>query len=96
MQCDFPEALLFITIYDRLSWGNHISRSSQHVVLASQTLRDLYDVIPCISKELPDEKIVDDEIVGYEVQPVSQDRGCVFCIEDIAYGDGQNEEDYSE
>ncbi|KAI5120344.1 hypothetical protein M0805_009419 [Coniferiporia weirii] len=89
------EAVIIVSVYNRLSWGNYLSCSSQHAVLSSQTIGDLYDVIPCPSNEIPSEKIVNGETVGYENQTPSH-RGCVMCIEDIAYGDGQSEEDYSD
>ena len=89
-----------ISIYNRLSWGNHLSRSSQHAILASQTIGELYDVIPCPSNEIPCEVVGDEdgELRGYnsdELAPPPH-RGAVVCIEGVAYGDGQAEEDYSE
>ncbi|KAL5523658.1 hypothetical protein ACEPAG_7831 [Sanghuangporus baumii] len=93
------EAILIISIYNRLSWGNHLSRSSQHAVLASQTIGDLYDVIPCPSNEIPHELRTeegDGEIVGYNSDELPPHRGAVACIEGVAYGDGQAEEDYSD
>ncbi|KAL5507382.1 hypothetical protein ACEPAH_6838 [Sanghuangporus vaninii] len=92
------EAILIISIYNRLSWGNHLSRSSQHAVLASQTIGDLYDVIPCPSNEIPHDlrtKEGDGDIVGYNSDGLSPHRGAVVCIEGVAYGDGQVEDDYS-
>ncbi|EJD02827.1 uncharacterized protein FOMMEDRAFT_156180 [Fomitiporia mediterranea MF3/22] len=85
------DAILVISIYNRLSWGNHLSRSSQHVVLASQTLGDLYDVIPCPSNEIPSE---DDDNSADFVSPPH--RGAVVCIEGVVYGDGMAEVDYSD
>ena len=79
-------------------------------MLASQTIGDLYDVIPCPSNEIPDELHReeeeerdgdgdgdgDGEIVGYNSDELPPHRGAVVCIEGVAYGDGQEEEDYSE
>lgn len=89
------DVLLTVAVHDRLSWGNHLSRSSQHAVLASQTLGDLYEAIPCLSNEIPLEKIDEDRFVAYEDKK-SEHRGGVICIEGTAFGDGQSEEDYSE
>ena len=67
-------------------------------MLASQTIGDLYDVIPCVSNELPDEfeHTAGSQDLNAEKDAVPVHRGSVICIEDIAYGDGQTEEDYSE
>ena len=95
------DALLFITVYNRLSWGQKfLLRASQHVLLSSQSLGDLYDVIPCTSKEIPDETLDEDSVfTGYTV-PESEDSmaldggvGAVFCIEGVLYAD---EVDYAE
>lgn len=83
-------------MYNRLSWGNHLSRSSQHAVLASQTIGDLYDILPCSSNEIPSEITEDAEVVGYKHEETPSHRGAVVCIEGVAYGDGQADEDYSE
>lgn len=96
------EALLFVSIYNHLSWGHRqLFRSSQHVLSSSQTLGDLFEVIPCHSNEIPKE-IQDDsgERIGYEMPTARTVReacsGCVICIEGVAYGDGQNMVDYAE
>lgn len=93
-----PDAILFVSVYSRLSWGNHLSCSSQHAVLASQTIGDLYDVIPCVANELTTEfeNTTRGQGISAEKEPIPVHRGSVICIEDIAYGDGQSEEDYSE
>ena len=98
------DALLFVTVYNRLSWGQKIlSRTSQHVLLSSQTLGDLFESIPCTSNEIPEE-IMDDSgiITGYKQRQEEDDMvvdsstGTVICIEGIAYGDGETEDDYAE
>jgi snRNA-activating protein complex subunit 3 len=66
------------------------------VVLASQTLGDLFEAVPCTSNELPEEVKDDERLVGYEISQPASSRGCVMCIEGIAYGDGQSEMDYAE
>ena len=85
-----PPALIFISAYSRLTWGNHLSRSSQHVLLSSQTLGDLYEAVPCPSNEITYENTV----VGSTSK--SEHRGCVMCVEGVLYGDGQSEDDYTE
>lgn len=92
------EVLVTVTVYNRLSWGHNVlSRSSQHALLASQTLGDLFEVIPCTSNEIPPETLTDGEVTGYERDsPESGSSGCVMCIEGKAYGDGMSESDYAE
>lgn len=91
-------ALVSVTVHNRLSWGhNLLTRSSQHALLASQTLGDLFEVIPCTSNEIPEEKLVDGDIVGYQTpSAVKGSNGCVICVEGKAYGDGMSEYDYAE
>jgi snRNA-activating protein complex subunit 3 len=94
-------ALISITIHNRLSWGhNLLSRSSQHALLASQTLGDLFEVIPCASNDIPEEQMVDGEVVGYETPTAETagrgSSGCVICVEGKAYGDGMSDNDYAE
>jgi snRNA-activating protein complex subunit 3 len=94
-------ALISLTVHNRLSWGhNLLSRSSQHALLASQTLGDLFEAIPCTSNEIPKERIANGKVVGYET-PTAENleggsSGCVICIEGKAYGDGMSERDYAE
>lgn len=90
------DLVLTISTYSRLSWGNHLSRSYQHAVLGSQNLGDLYEALPCLSNEIPSEKSPDGSNHGYSEDEVPPHKGGVFCIEGVAYGDGQSEEDYSE
>ncbi|KAI0675306.1 snRNA-activating protein of 50kDa MW C terminal-domain-containing protein [Trametes maxima] len=98
------EALIFVTVYNRQSWGQRIlSRSSQHVLLSSQTLEDFFTAIPCTAKELPEE-IVDDagDIIGYKADIIEDDMAvdkhseAAMCIEDVLYGDGKADNDYSQ
>lgn len=91
-------AIISVTVYNRLTWSHNIlSRSSQHALLASQTLGDLFEVIQCTSNEIPDEHLVDGELVGYHSSHTTQgSTGCVVCIEDKAYGDGMSGFDYAE
>lgn len=91
-------ALVSITIHNRLSWGhNLLSRSSQHAFLASQTLGELFEAIPCTSNEIPEERLLDGELAGYEEKRADTgSAGCVICVENKAYGDGMSENDYAE
>lgn len=90
------EALLSVTVYNRLAWGRgYLSRASQHVVLASQSLGDLYEAIPCPSNELAEEMIDDNHLTGYRKES-KPSRGCLLCIDGLVYGDGQCEIDYAE
>lgn len=65
------------------------------MVLSSNTLGELYNVIPCPSKELPDESTVDGLLVGYESGPSKNPGGYVVVIEGTSYGDGLTENDYA-
>ena len=92
------EALITITVHNRLTWSHGFPfRMSQHAFLASQTLGDLFDVIPCASKEVPKEIIRDGFVLGYErtCKPDGTAE-CVVCIEGLAYSDGQSQPDYAE
>ncbi|KAI9508786.1 snRNA-activating protein of 50kDa MW C terminal-domain-containing protein [Russula earlei] len=89
-------AVVTISVYNRLSWSyNFVYRSSQHAVLSSNTLGELYDVIPCTSNELSDESTLDGTFVGYEPGPSKHPGGCVVVIEGTAYGDGLTRTDYA-
>jgi len=90
------DLVITVSTYSRLSWGNHLARSFQHAVLSSQTLGDLYEALPCPSNEIPFEKSGDGTIFEYSEDEAPPHKGGVVCIEDVAYGDGQSEEDYSD
>jgi snRNA-activating protein complex subunit 3 len=64
-------------------------------VLSSNTLGELYGVIPCPSNEVPDESTVNGAFAGYESGPSKHPSGYVVVIEDTAYGDGLTENDYA-
>ncbi|KAI0093268.1 snRNA-activating protein of 50kDa MW C terminal-domain-containing protein [Irpex rosettiformis] len=90
-------ALVFATVYNTLSWGHRLlSRSSQHVLLSSQSLGDLFDCIPCTSNEMAEEYVDEDGTTKWKEPAVRESAGAVICIEDVAYGDGQSEDDYSD
>ncbi|TFY69154.1 hypothetical protein EVJ58_g572 [Rhodofomes roseus] len=98
------EALVFVTIYNKLSWGHRqLLRLSQHVLLSSQTLGDLYNVIPCESDH--NDQDAGNEPThrsGEESTPNSADTaregdsGAVMCIDNTLYGDGRAPEDCAE
>ncbi|KAG5720044.1 hypothetical protein E4T56_gene5653 [Termitomyces sp. T112] len=85
-------AIVTITVHIRSTWTpGYINRSSQHALLSSQTLGDLFRIIPCISNEI----IAHDGQLGNAQEP-RQSKGCVVCIGNIIYGDGHCEEDYAQ
>ena len=98
------EALIFVTIYNKLPWGHRqLLRLSQHVLLSSQTLEDLFNVIPCQSEAIfhgLGNVLTQDN--GEESNPNGTDTsreggsGAVMCIEGTLYGDGQVLGDYAE
>lgn len=94
------QAILTISVHQRIAWShNFIARLSQHAMVSSQTLGDLFEMIPCQSNELPSETLDDDGKYTYadsssNVPPPSS--GFVICIEGVAYGDGMSEDDYAE
>lgn len=94
------EALVTVTIYSRPPYKpGSLAKNSQHALLSSQSLGDLFETIPCTSNEIPKETYDGDEMLGYELgenTTPAESVGCVICIEGLAYGDGQSEEDYAE
>lgn len=68
------DGLVTISVYEKIAWGpSCVARSSQHVLLCTQTLEDLYDCIPCASKHLPTEPAT------------STQTECVIILEDRVY-----------
>ncbi|THH31789.1 hypothetical protein EUX98_g2404 [Antrodiella citrinella] len=91
------QALLFVTVYNPVSWGHRLlARSSQHVLLSSQSLGDLHDTIPCTSHEIPREMVPYDNFTSGRNSTQTGNGGAVFCIEDQLYGDGLSEKDYAD
>ncbi|KAG6885966.1 hypothetical protein C0993_006893 [Termitomyces sp. T159_Od127] len=85
-------AIVTLTVFIRSTWSSgYINRSSQHALLSSQTLGDLYRVIPCISNE-----IVANDAHNGDFQEHREDEGCVICIGNTVYGDGHCEDDYAQ
>ncbi|THH21344.1 hypothetical protein EW146_g204 [Bondarzewia mesenterica] len=92
-------AILTISVHSRIPWShNFITRFSQHALLSSQSLGDLYETIPCSSNEFPQECTEDGRLTGYEANAETPppSSGCVICIEGTAHGDGLNEVDYAD
>ncbi|KAI0066140.1 hypothetical protein BV25DRAFT_1905765 [Artomyces pyxidatus] len=93
-------ALITVTVHNRVAWShNFVSRCSQHAVLSTQTLGDLFEIIPCPSNETPREMTENDKFVGYEANSggiLPPSAGYVLVIEGVAYGDGLNEVDYAD
>ncbi|KAJ7680493.1 snRNA-activating protein of 50kDa MW C terminal-domain-containing protein [Mycena polygramma] len=93
---DTAQAVISVTIHNKLSWRQtHVSRSSRHVILSSQTLGDLFDMIPCTSNEINEEILDDGRVTGYRGDLPTR-PGFVICIEGLAYGDGESEFDYAD
>jgi snRNA-activating protein complex subunit 3 len=90
-----PQAIITVTVHNKLSWRqSQVARSSTHSILSSQTLGDLFEMMPCTSNELFEEIVDDGRVTGY-LDKSSDRSGCVICIEGLAYGDGESESDYA-
>ncbi|KAJ4464084.1 snRNA-activating protein of 50kDa MW C terminal-domain-containing protein [Lentinula edodes] len=92
------QVLITLTTHFKVHWRTSVlSNNSQHVLIASQTLGDLFEVMPCVSNEYPEEIVEDDKVIGYkETNGMNGSSGCVIVINDLAYGDALNEEDYAD
>ncbi|KAJ3936537.1 MAG: snRNA-activating protein of 50kDa MW C terminal-domain-containing protein [Lentinula lateritia] len=92
------QVLITLTTHFKVHWRTSVlSKNSQHVLMASQTLGDLFEVMPCVSNEYPEEIVEDDKVIGYkETNGMNGSSGCVIVINDLAYGDALNEEDYAD
>ncbi|KAI0823642.1 snRNA-activating protein of 50kDa MW C terminal-domain-containing protein [Trametes gibbosa] len=98
------DAVVHVTVYNRQSWGQRVlSRCSQHVLVSSQTLGDLYRAIPCCSKNLPVEvREETGRILGYRTDRHEHDMttdvnsGAVMCVEGVLYGLDEATNDYTE
>ncbi|KAG1802777.1 snRNA-activating protein of 50kDa MW C terminal-domain-containing protein [Suillus plorans] len=94
-----PNAVISLTVYNRISHlPSFLTRSTQHAVLSTQTLGDLLRVLPCASSNMPVEKLdAEGDVSGYNVtNQTGEHAGCLFCIEDLIYGDGRETADYAE
>ena len=90
-------AIVTASVYKKTDWNSGlVTRISQHALLSSQTLGQLFDAIPCPSKEIPQQIIQDDKVIGYSENEAAAANGCVICIEGYAYGDGNSGSDYAE
>lgn len=93
---DTPQAVITISVHEKLPWGpSYVFRASQHALLSSQTLGDLFEVIPCRSNEFSEES-AHGNVTVYKEEDIVSNTGSVICIEGFAYGDGQSESDYAE
>lgn len=95
----YPNAVISLTVYNRITYlPSCLTRSSQHAVLSTQTLADLLCVLPCASSDMPIEELdTEGDVIGYNVtDQIGEHAGCLFCIEDIIYGDGRENVDYAE
>jgi len=93
------DAVLTVTVYNRIPWvQSYLVRMSRHSVLASQTLGDFIQSIPCDSSEMPEEKVdTEGDLSGYyyDTGPPAEE-GCLLLIEGIIYGEGRPGADYAE
>ena len=90
------QAIIIVSVYERARWNPGVlTRMSQHALLSSQTLGQLFEAIPCSSKETPQEIVQDGTVVGYVSNDTATNSGCVICIEGCAYGDGYGDDDYA-
>ncbi|KIK44589.1 hypothetical protein CY34DRAFT_802457 [Suillus luteus UH-Slu-Lm8-n1] len=95
----YSNAVISLTVYNRISYlPSCLTRSSQHAVLSTQTLGDLLRVLPCASSNMPMEELdAEGDVSGYNFTDETRDHsGCLFCIEDLIYGDGRETVDYAE
>ncbi|KAG2119589.1 snRNA-activating protein of 50kDa MW C terminal-domain-containing protein [Suillus discolor] len=95
----YPNAVISLTVYNRISYlPSFLTRSSQHAVLSTQTLGDLLRILPCASSDMPVEELdAEGDVSGYNItNQTGEHAGCLFCIEDLIYGDGRTTADYAE
>ncbi|KAJ2916769.1 hypothetical protein MD484_g3616, partial [Candolleomyces efflorescens] len=76
-----PEAVLTISMYNKVPWGpSYVSRLCQQAYLSSQSLQDIYEALPCIYRA-----------AGHSgnpsVNPAGMKPGCAICIEKVLYCD---------
>uniref|UniRef100_A0A0W0FHF5 Conserved oligomeric Golgi complex subunit 7 n=1 Tax=Moniliophthora roreri TaxID=221103 RepID=A0A0W0FHF5_MONRR len=92
------EAIVIFSVYNKVLWRpSMVSRASQHCILTSQTLGDLFESIPCLSNELPAEELEGSRVAGYgSSTQMKASNGCAICIEGMVYGDGLEEKDYAD
>ncbi|KAI0030958.1 snRNA-activating protein of 50kDa MW C terminal-domain-containing protein, partial [Vararia minispora EC-137] len=92
-----PDDLIIIaSVYSHVAYTwNLVERCSQHALLSSQTLGDLYDIIPCLSNELPQEVYEGQVFKKFDPGNRADPSGMVAVIEGTAYGDGFADPDYA-
>jgi snRNA-activating protein complex subunit 3 len=94
-------AIVTASVYKKTDYNpGLVTRISQHALLSSQTLGQLFDAIPCPSKEIPRQITRDGKVTGYTENDTTTTTtaadGCVICIEGFAYGDGNSGSNYAE
>ncbi|KAF9510640.1 hypothetical protein BS47DRAFT_1487381 [Hydnum rufescens UP504] len=94
-------AVIAFTNYARSgTHSNGFRRFTQHLILSTQTLGDIYDCIPCQRKHLPNEIYGPDghTLIGYDANTSYDDepKGAVICVEGVAHGDGLSRPDYAD
>ncbi|THV02444.1 hypothetical protein K435DRAFT_963166 [Dendrothele bispora CBS 962.96] len=93
-----PQAVIIFSVHVPVPWRTALlTRSSMHAILSSQTLGDLFEVIPCESNNIPDEFVDEDGNLEYKVNDKRKgSSGHVICIDELAYGDAFSEDDYAD
>lgn len=83
---------MVISVFSKVPWSPcYVSRLSQHAFLASQTLQDICRTVPCAPYAV---RVASNSLVqNYGIEDNRTSRS-VICIEETAYGDGQ-EDDYA-
>ncbi|GJJ06337.1 hypothetical protein Clacol_000528 [Clathrus columnatus] len=107
------EILIFITLYTRIRWYPHgFSRTSQHVLTSSSTLKDVWDCVSCMFKghgKMPKEIVGSEshegmgqaemkhKVVGYQSVSEEDDHdSVVVTIGNNVYCDGYGTPDYAD
>ena len=76
-----PEAILTISIYNKVPWGpSYVSRVCQQAYLSSQTLQDIYEALPCIYSAAG-------RPANSSMNPAGMKPGCAICVENVLYCD---------
>lgn len=74
------DAVLTISIFNRVPWGpSYVTRLCQHAFLSSQTLRDVYDALPCIYRA--------SSASPSNGNPAGMKPGVTCCIENVLHSD---------
>ncbi|KAH7108046.1 snRNA-activating protein of 50kDa MW C terminal-domain-containing protein [Auriculariales sp. MPI-PUGE-AT-0066] len=92
----FGDVILVASFYDRATFdvGGYF-RASQHALISSQTLADLFDCNTCPLAYRIQPPPSDEEDGSGQLEPFGV-PGCVVTIDDVAYCDGSGKPDYSD